>query len=408
MVSYTRRGTAAFRKTTFALFAGGFVTFAVLYCTQPLMPEFTREFGISPTLASLSLSVTTATLAVSMLVAGSISEVWGRKPVMTFSLVSASGLALVSAVSPSFPALLAVRVLQGVVLSGLPAIAMAYLGEEIEPQSLGLAMGLYISGNSVGGMAGRIITGLLTDAFSWRVALASLGALALVASLLFWVLLPPSRNFRPQPPRLKALALSMGSHLQDHGLLLLYGTGFLLMGSFVTLYNYIGFHLLAPPYSLSQSVVGWIFLLYFVGTFSSTFAGRLADRHGRQQILWMPVALMALGAVGSLAEPLLVKILAIALFTFGFFGGHSVASSWVGARATHDKAQASALYLLFYYTGSSVAGTAGGTLWSHFGWPGVIGLIGTMLLACLVIAARLRMLEPAADVEAATRLGSAR
>ncbi|KLU59307.1 inner membrane transport protein YnfM [Peptococcaceae bacterium CEB3] len=393
-MTYIRRGTAAFRKTNIALFFGGFNTFAIMYSTQPLLPDFSREFHISPAMASLSLSLTTIALAVGMLLVGSISEVRGRKPIMIFSLVAASVLALLTAFVPDYRDLLVLRVLQGIVLAGLPAVAMAYLSEEIEPSSLGIAMGLYISGNSVGGMSGRIIIGMLTDYYGWRVALGSIGLLSVLASLLFWYLLPASENFQARTFDLAKLSKSMLNHLKDPGLLSLYGVGFALMGSFVTLYNYIGFQLIIPPYSLSQALVGWIFILYLTGTFSSAWLGRLADKYGRQKMLGIAVLIMASGAVVTLGGPLVLKILGIAVFTFGFFGGHSVASGWVGRRAQHDKAQASSLYLFFYYAGSSVGGTAGGVFWSAWGWGGVIGMILVFLLLALALSRHLRSIPP--------------
>lgn len=395
-VSYTQQGTSTFRKTNIALFAGGFVTFAILYCTQPLMPDFSKEFHISPAVASLSLSVTTIALALSMLLIGSLSEVWGRKPIMTFSLLAASILSVLTAFVPNFHFLLAFRVLQGVVLAGLPAIAMAYLGEEIDPTSLGIAMGLYISGNSIGGMSGRIIIGMLTDYFNWRVALGSIGVLSVMASLLFWFTLPSSKHFQPRTLEIGKLLKSMVSHLQDPGLLCLYGIGFLLMGSFVTLYNYIGYQLIAPPYSLSQTLVGGIFVIYIVGTFSSTWMGRLVDRYGRRKVLWIVLLIMFIGACTTLDTNLLIKIMGIAVFTFGFFGSHSIASSWIGRRATHDRAQASSLYLFFYYVGSSIGGTTGGTFWMAYGWSGVISMIGCFLLLALILSIRLSTIAPIA------------
>ncbi|CAA7599652.1 Major facilitator superfamily transporter [Acididesulfobacillus acetoxydans] len=393
-MTYIKRGTAAFRKANIALFFGGFNTFAIMYSTQPLLPDFSREFHISPAVASLSLSLTTIALAVGMLLVGSVSEVRGRKPIMIFSLVAASVLAVLTAFVPDYRDLLILRVLQGIVLAGLPAVAMAYLSEEIEPSSLGIAMGLYISGNSVGGMSGRIIIGMLTDYYGWRVALGSIGLLSVLASLLFWYLLPASRNFRARTLDLAKLSKSLLSHLKDPGLLCLYSVGFALMGSFVTLYNYIGFQLIIPPYSLSQALVGWIFILYLTGTFSSAWLGRLADKYGRQKMLGIGVLIMASGAVVTLGGPLVLKILGIAVFTFGFFGGHSVASGWVGRRAQHDKAQASSLYLFFYYAGSSIGGTAGGAFWSAWGWDGVIGMILMFLLLALFLSRQLRSIPP--------------
>lgn len=392
-MSYLKQGTSAFHRANLALFAGGFNTFAILYSTQSLMPEFSKVFQVSPTIASLSLSLTTIGLSVSMLLVGSLSESWGRKPVMTFSLFVASVFALLTAFSSDFHVLLALRIIEGIVLAGLPAIAMAYLGEEIEPTSLGLAMGIYISGNSIGGMSGRLITGMLTDLFSWRVALVGIGVLSVVASLLFWILLPPSKHFQRRSLEIGKLVKSLVSHCKDSRLLCLCGIGFLLMGSFVTLFNYIGYQLIAPPYSLSQALVGWIFIVYIVGTFSSTWMGRLADKYDRRTVLWISLLIIFCGACVTLIPNLYAKIIGIAMFTFGFFGGHSIASSWIGRLATHDKAQASSLYLFFYYLGSSIGGTVGGTFWTAFGWGGVVSLIVLFLAFALLLSIRLSTLS---------------
>lgn len=386
-MAYIQKGTKAFRYANLALFAGAFSTYANLYMTQPILPALSQQFDVSPAVASLSLSLTTMTLAIAMLLTGSLSEAWGRKPMMTFSMMAVGILSLVIGFAPNFESLLILRIIQGIVFAGLPAIAMAYLAEEMEPASLGAAMGLYISGNSIGGLAGRVMMGSMTDAFNWHFAMISIGIVSLILALTFYVLLPKSQHFIPQKLAFKPLFRSMIAHMKDLTLLMLFSLGFLLMGAFVTLYNYIGFELLAPPYSLSQTIVGFIFLLYLVGTFSSTFMGKLADSHGRFFIMLSAFFLMLVGALLTFNTLLMLKIFGIALFTFGFFGGHSIASGWVGVRATHDKAQASSLYLFFYYVGSSIGGTIGGFFFSHFGWGGVITMITSFLLlgACVTV-----------------------
>ena len=384
-----QQGTTAFRRANFALFAGGFITFSILYDVQPLLPIFTKEFDVTAATGSLALSVTTFALAISMLFISSLSEAWGRKPIMSASLLLSSLIVIITAFSPTFSSLLGFRILQGIVLAGLPAIAMAYLGEEVDSRSLGIAMGIYISGNSIGGMAGRIITGSITDLFSWRIAMGTIGIISLILSIWFWFHLPNSRYFAPKPLKLKILSKSLVGHLKDPALLCLFCIAFILMGSFVTLYNYIGFELLAPPYHLSQTIVGWIFIVYLTGTFSSTWMGRLSDSLGRKKVLWIGLVIMAAGAIVTLASPLVLKIIGIAVFTFGFFGAHSIASSWVGRRARTAKAQASSLYLFFYYSGSSIAGTAGGFFFSNFGWKGVIGFIICLLLLAFPLTLKL-------------------
>lgn len=384
-MNYVQKGTPDFMKVNIALFIGGFITFANLYVVQPLLPEFASEFHVSPTVASLTLSLTTAFLALAMLVVGSLSESWGRKGIMGISVFSVSILAIIIAFVPSFETLLLLRILQGIVFAGLPSIAMAYLGEEMDPSSLGTAMGIYISGNTIGGLSGRIITGSIADAFDWRIALIAIGVISMIASFIFWWALPKSKKFEPRKLELGKLTKSMVGHLKDPGMLSLYGMGFLLMGGFVTMYNYIGFDLTGPPYSLSQTLVGWIFIVYLVGTFSSTWFGNLAIKHGRRNMMALGITIMFAGALITLETNVWIKIIGIAMFTFGFFAAHSIASGWVGARATHDKAQASSLYLFFYYAGSSVGGTAGGVFWSHFGWGGVIGMIISFLVLTFVL-----------------------
>ncbi|MGC1549499.1 MAG: MFS transporter, partial [Rhodanobacter sp.] len=301
---FIRHGTPAFRHTNLALFAAGFATFGLLYCVQPLMPEFSHHYGVSAATSALSLSLTTGVLAFAMLFAGGLSDAWGRKSIMVLSLLSSAVLVLITAFMPSWSALLIVRTLLGLTLSGLPAVAMTYLSEEMHVESIGLGMGLYISGSAVGGMGGRLISGVLADFFGWRVGVGVVGVIGVLAGLVFWWALPPSRHFIAQPLRWRTLLGRFTGMFRDRGLPWLFVEGFLLLGAFVTVYNYLGYRLLAPPYNLSQAVVGLIFSIYLVGTFSSAWMGDLAGRLGRRKVLWTAFALMLMGVLLTLMSSL--------------------------------------------------------------------------------------------------------
>ena len=378
-----------------ALFAAGFATFALLYCVQPLMPVFGREFHVSAAESSLPMSLTTGVLAPAMIVAGTISEARGRVPLMLASLLGSSVLTMACALAPRWGALLTLRALAGLTFAGLPAVSMAYLSEEMNPNSVGLAMGLAISGNGLGGMVGRLLASLIADALSWRWSMAIIGLIGIAATVIAWRLLPPSRHFRPHALRLGALMHTFRAQLGDPKLVPLYIQGFVLMGAFVTTYNYVTYHLLSAPYLLSHTVVGFIFLVYIVGIFSSSWVGSLADRVGRTTMLAAMAAMMLTGILLMAARPLAVVIFGVAIVTFGFFGGHSIASSWVGLRASHAKAQAAALYLFFYYIGSSIMGSGGGLFWDRWGWIGVVGFVAALCTVSLVVALGLRRTTPA-------------
>jgi YNFM family putative membrane transporter len=246
-------------------------------------------------------------------------------------------------------------------------------------------------------MTGRLLTALIADVLSWRYALGAIGLMGIVAAIIAGRTLPPSRHFTSRQLQATTLYHLFWSQLRNPRLVGLYALGFLLMGSFVATYNYITYHLLAPPYLLSHAAVGFIFVVYLVGIFASAWIGSLADRVGRARVLAAMVGIMLVGIGLTVLRPLLVVVLGIAVVTFGFFGGHSVASSWVGLRAHEAKAQAAALYLFFYYLGSSVAGSAGGIFWDMAGWWGVVAFVAALLIVALAIALATARAEETAE-----------
>lgn len=385
MSSYIQQGSHSYWRAITALFMGSFVTFAILYCTQPLIPVFSQEFHTSPAMASLSVSLATASLAVFMIAVSWISDAVGRKAIMAAALLSSAALTVIVAYSGNFEVLLLIRVLQGALLGGFPAIAMAYINEEFNPECSGAAMGIYVSGTAIGGLLGRVIVGALTDLFSWHTALAVIGFISFAVSIWFWFNLPESRNFSPQKRSVSEITGVLIRSIKQPLLLSLYAIGFLVMGSFVALFNYIGYAVMAPPYNLSQTVTGFIFVVYLVGTFSAALMGKLSDSLGKPKVLCMAISIMLIGSLVTLHMNLFIKLLGVAVFTFGFFGSHSVASSWVGKSAVLDKAQASSLYLMFYYLGSSTIGAVGGEFLKWHGWGGVVQLISCVLTVALFI-----------------------
>jgi YNFM family putative membrane transporter len=385
-----RHGDPGMRRVRLGLFAAAFATFALLYAPQPLLPQLAGQFKVSPATASLAMSVATFALAVAVIPVSSLSEVFGRRRVMTTSAIAASLLGLATTLAPSLPVLLAIRALQGLALAGVPAVAMAYLAEEVERGSLGRAMGLFIGGNSIGGLTGRIISGALADHGGWRAALAGVGVISVTCAVVFALVLPRSEHFTPAPPRVRGLLATLRQNVTDTGLLRLYLISFTLMGAFVTVYNYLTFRLSRPPYALSSTVIGLLFLAYLAGTYSSAAAGRLADRHGRYLVLACGVVVSAAGALLTLPASLALIVAGLVVLTAGFFAAHSVASGWVGARARVAPAQASALYMCAFYIGSSVAGSVGGLFYGHGGWPLTVAFVLGLLAVGLASAVSLR------------------
>ncbi|MFJ8843958.1 MFS transporter [Streptomyces cyaneofuscatus] len=396
-------GRPGYRKMSFALFAAGVAAFALLYSTQALLPAISASYGVSAGQASWTVSAATGALALCVLPLSALSERFGRRQMMTASLTVAVLVGMLVPFAPSIGWLIALRAIQGAALAGLPASAMAYLAEEVRPKALIAAIGLFVAGNSIGGMSGRILTGWVAQAWGWRAALAAVGLLAVACAVAFHFLIPKARNFTPGSLNPKRLARTVATHLGNPLLVRLYAIGALFMTVFGAVYTVIGYRLVEEPFSLPQGIVGSIFLVYLVGTVSSAAAGRLVARLGRRGALYLAVSTTTAGLLLSLSESLAAVLLGLVLITAGFFAGHAVASSSVSRTATTGRAQASALYQSAYYLGSSVGGTLGAVAFHAGGWAAtvalgllaVLGVVSITLYGTRVARAERRALVPA-------------
>ncbi|MFD8545119.1 MFS transporter [Streptomyces sp. NPDC059649] len=382
-----RPGGPGYRRMSFALFAAGVATFALLYSTQALLPAISGDLGVSPDQASWTVSAATFGLALGVIPLSAVSERFGRRTLMTASLSVATVIALLVPFAPSLGVLIALRAVQGVALAGLPASAMAFLAEEVRARALVAAIGLFVAGNSIGGMSGRIVTGWVAQAWGWRAALGAVGLMAVVCAVTFRLLVPKARHFVPRSVGPRALARTLGGHLADPLLRRLYGIGALFMTVFGAVYTVIGYRLVAEPFNLPQGIIGSIFVVYLVGTVSSAAAGQLVARVGRRGALYLAVGTTSTGLLLSLADSVAAVLAGLVLITAGFFAGHAVASSSVSRTAKTARAQASALYQCAYYVGSSLGGALGAAAFHAVGWQGTV-LLG---LAAMLGAASITL-----------------
>lgn len=381
-----RAGARDARRASLAIFLAGVAVFAMLYLPQALLPELTRAFDVSPVASTLAISVSTAGLALGLLVLGPLSDRRGRTAIMHGGLAVSAALAVAVPLAPGWEFLLVVRALQGVALAGLPAVGVAYLREELHPSVSARAIGLFIGGNAIGGLTGRLLGGFLTDLGGWRTACAGVAVLGVACAVAVRLLLPASQRF-VRVPRGRPLARQLAEAVTDPVLVGIYALAALLMGSFVAVYNAATFRL-EGPYGLSTSLASLVFLSYLLGSGASPAAGWLAGRSSPRAVVPVSVAVMGAGLALTLAAPLGLFVAGVAVVTIGFFAAHAVASGWVATRAAlggRPVGQAASLYSLWYYAGSSVGGTVAGRAWDAGGWPSVVLLTGSMTAGALVL-----------------------
>ena len=389
-VSYIEYGTKPFIAILFSLFLAEIAVFSSLYCVQPMMPFLAKFFQITPTHSSFPLSFSTIALALGLLFAGLISDRFGRKQIMVISLFSTSILLLISSFLPYWEVFLATRMMIGLAVSGVASVAMTYIGEEIAQKDVGFAMGLYISGTAIGGMGGRLIAGVLLDYISWQTATMIIGIINLFIAITFYIALPASKHFTAYPIQFSRFIESFKKNLADPKLRLLFAEGFILMGCFVTVFNYMSYHLLEKPFELSQTWIGLISVAYLSGIYSSPRAASWSRKFGREKVLIAMFCSMILGLWIMLIPSLWVILIGLLIFTFSFFAAHSTSSSWVSVQSLQYRAVGSSLYLFSYYLGSSFLGSSSGLVWEAYGWFGLTIIIICVLCIGFFVALRLK------------------
>jgi YNFM family putative membrane transporter len=385
-------GSLEYRRLLAGLFFAGVATFAQLYSPQAALPLIARDLHIGAADAALLVSSATIGLAVGVIPWSVVADRIGRIRAMTIAVTAATSLGLLVPFATTFPLLLTGRFLEGAMVGGVPAIAIAYLSEEIDPQHAARAAGTYVAGTSIGGLVGRLVAGPVAEWANWRIGIFAVAVLCAVAAALFIGLVPKPQGFVPRrlhKPGTKVeagLMRRLAVNLRSVRMLALYAQALLLMGGFVALYNYLGFRLSGPPFNLPQTLISLLFVAYLAGTWSSAQAGVLADRFGRRPVLLTAIACMALGVLLTLSTVLVLVLIGLLVATAGFFAAHAVASGWTGAESVIGKAQASSLYNLFYYAGSSVFGWLGGLFFVTWGWTGTALMIAGLAVLAGVTA----------------------
>lgn len=367
------------------MFLSGLSVFAQLYLFQPLLPALTRTFVISPSKSSLAVSISTVGMGAGLFLAIFIADRLPRKKMMVCSLLASSILTIFSALATDFPMVIAMCFVKGLLVSGVSAVALAYIREEVSPGKLATTIGLYLSGNTLGGMGGRLIAGFLTTWVSWQTCIAIIGIISLLIGFAFARLLPDSKGFVVSRGKVADQYSRMKSFLSQVYLCKLYLVGFLLVGIFVSVYNYLGFHLETAPFSLSHFTISFIFFMYIAGVAGSVTAGKISAIYDSINIIKAFIFAMVIGLGMLLSNSVPVIVIGLGIMTFSFFGAHAITSRLVSQKVSVGTSTATSLYWLCYYLGSSLIGSASGNIISGFNWTFFVCSLIAMAFASLFV-----------------------
>lgn len=373
------------------VFLSGFSCFAQLYYFQPLLPDLAHEFMLSASESSFAISFSTLGMVFGLFTMMFIADRIPRKKLISTGLLTSSVFSVAASFSPTFFPLILLSAAKGFLLSGATSVSMAYISEEVSLRNKGRIMGLYIAGNALGGMGGRVISSWIGEAYSWRIASVSIGLICALFAALFMLFSPRSLNFIPRKENFKSLIISNIRLIVSRTLIPFYLTGGLILGVFVSLYNYMGFYLIKSPFNFPANYIHYIYLMYIFGVFGSIATAGLTRRFAPVKVLKSMLLISAAGILLLYMTNFWIVVVGLAAFTFNFFVVHVLCNRIVSDYNVAKRSVTISIYLLVYYLGSSILGSATGVLLDSFGWQYFLGgLIVILLINYFIIPSKIK------------------
>jgi YNFM family putative membrane transporter len=361
----------ALQVLVFSLVASAF---ANVYITQPVLPVIRGEFGVSASVASLTVSAVILGIALANLPFGMLAD---RFPVQVLILVGGlvvAGAGLVCAATPYLGMLVAARFVQGLFLPALTTCLAAYLAANLPLERLNVVMGSYVASTVVGGLIGRLLGGWIHPPLHWRYAFVTASVLLVATSLVAARWLPPEERRSDVDG-----AVGFGSLLSRADLrrvLLAPFGGFFVFSS---IFNYLPFYLAAPPFGASTEMITLLYLTYLLGVLMGPVSGKISNRLGNGATIILGCGIFALAILITLIKSVAAVVAALALVCTGFFTIHAAAAGALNRKLASGHGRANSLYVLVYYLGGAGGISVSGYAYGAWGWPGVAGLGFLML-----------------------------
>jgi len=378
----------AFDTRSLAIATAGFCAFVNLYSVQALLPDLAHDFGVGAGEISWLMTAGTGAIALTAPFTGALADVVGRKRLITAAMFAIVIPTLLMTLVSSVPAFVFWRFVQGLLLPPIFTVAVAYIGDEWPPADVPRVAGIYISGTSIGGFCGRFIPGALTDLIGWRLAFAAVALLTFTAAIVVALTLTREQHF-VRSGGLFASLTQMLRHFRDRQLVATYAIGFGVLFNFIATFTYVSFHLAAPPYSFSPTLLGALFLTYLASSPIVPWVGRAIALFGRRPFVLAVIALWIVGVLLLLAPPVSVIMTGLTLCAVCGMVCQAISTGYVTMTAKEGRSSAVGLYATAYYVGGSAGALLGGLAWTFSGWIGCVATIVVMqaIIAAIVAAA---------------------
>lgn len=368
---------------------------SALYAPQPLLPTISQQFAVSREAAAALTTVTFIPLAIAPLLYGYLLESISATRVLKLAVPLLAVTELLFAATSSFPLLLSIRLLQGLLIPAILTALMTYLSQNSSRETITRTMSIYIAATIFGGFIGRATSGLIASWLGWQYSFILLAISLLIGSALLYRL-PETANLNLTRPHPKALLKT----LQKPAFLPIYLTVFCLFFVFAAVMNYLPFRLIELSDQASELRIGLMYSGYTMGIVTSLGAPALCRwLKGEARAIQLGLLAFGITLLGLATGQIWLLFSTMFLFCAAMFLVHTTASGLVNRLADDDnRGLTNGLYVAFYYSGGAFGSFAPGLIYRHLGWHGFLISLALICLLGYLCSRRLkRQISAAAE-----------
>lgn len=183
----------------------------------PTIPAMMREFHTTPSMTQMGLSMAMLGMGIGSVLWGSLSDHFGRKPILIISLLIFAVSTGVALLSPDITFFVAVRLVQGFGAGGAMVLSTSIPADVFAGRQLGKLMGIVGAINGIAPAAGPLLGGFLANRVGWQGIFVVL--LAIGIGMTIWT----TRTNETLPPARRIAARRLSDYLKSYRTMLLNG-----------------------------------------------------------------------------------------------------------------------------------------------------------------------------------------
>ena len=344
-----------------------FLTLIDLFGSQALLPTLVDAYGVSPAAMGFAVNASTIGMAIASLTVAAFANHIDRAKGIWMSLAILSIPTALLGFTDDLTTFTLLRVVQGMCMSAAFTLTLTYLSEECSITAIGGAMAAYITGNVASNLFGRLMASGVAGYVGLAESFFAFSVLNLIGAAIAWSYF----GTWTQGSRARGGAGVIDawrSHLANPSLRVAFVIGFILLFVFVGVFTYANFVISEAPFSLPQSLVGLVYLVFIPAILTTPIASKTTRRYGAKRTFAVSMIATVIGLALLLVPLLSAFLLGLAIVGAALFFAQSVATAYVGAHAGHDHAAASGLYLASYYVGGIAGAALLGQVFVLAGW----------------------------------------